>query len=413
MVFKAPTEIALTLGRSIHVLDRSARQATARGAISDYLLLGRLVASLVLCTLFGCQTSEIELPPPASLPIRTTVIAQGQILPAGGIIRLAAPPGDVVASLLVDVGSQVNRGDLLLQLRSQEVTAAKLQTLRLQRQEAERERETAVASAQRQLASVELKIEHVQSQQESLGRKAELLEIAQEQVIASERMLKKLETISSNAVTSEFVGQLEIDRQRFSLRDAQLKYREQSETHRQANQDLEWGLKGAEAERAAAQALLAAAQASQALQILDAEIEALTNQAAASQIVAPIDGVILALNASVGESSLSFPLVELANLDKLVCEVEINELDAASVQPGQAATISARGLGERQLRGRVERKFNLVGRPQLRSPDPLARVDYRTVTATVMLDDESAAIAKDWLQLQVEVSIDITSSQVQ
>jgi hypothetical protein len=98
----------------------------------------------------------------------------------------------------------------------------------------------------------------------------------------------------------------------------------------------------------------------------------------------------------------------MTNLEKLVCEAEINEMDAALVQPGQSATISSRAFGEQTLKGTVQHKYRLVGRPQLKPLDPLARVDFRTVTATIVLDEQSVAMAREWLQLQVEITIDVT-----
>lgn len=359
--------------------------------------------------LIGCETRSIQPPSAVDLPARETIVAQGQILPAGGIVQLAAAPGDVVAKALVQVGAPVVKGQILLEMRSQSVAAARLQALLKRRDEAQRDRDNTLASATRQLASIELKLEHLHSQKTALERKAELLKSSQEQVAAAQRILKKLEAISVNATTKEFVGQVEIDRQRLSIDQSQFSVRQQAEAQRQAEEELTWAVKAAESERDGARDALAAAQASQAIEVLDLEIAAAREQDAASRVSSPIDGIVLAVNASEGESSLPLPLVELANMVKMVVEVEINELDAALVQVGQSATITARALGKLQLKGHVARKFNLVGRPQLRSPDPLARVDYRTVTALVELDESSSTSARDWLQLHVEVQIALNS----
>ncbi len=372
----------------------------------------RIELGLALCVgsmLLGCETKSSQLPPATNLPPRETIIAQGQILPVEGIVQLAAAPGDVVAKKLTRVGDQVTQGQALLEMRSQSLAQARLKTLTARRDDAQRERNNSLATAARQLAATELKLEHLQSQKSSLGRKAELLKAAQEQVADSERILKKLEAISANPTTSEFVGQLEIDRQRLSIKQSQINYQQQAEAHRQAEEELAWAIQAAKTERDVARDALAAVQASQALEVLDLEIAAAKEQDAAARVISPINGVVVAINASEGESSLPFPLIELANLDQMVVEVEINELDAASVQIGQTATITARALGKSELKGQVARKFNLVGRPQLRSPDPLARVDYRTVTAMLELDEVSSKAAQGWLQLHVEAEIDLRS----
>lgn len=365
------------------------------------------VGSLLIGGL-GCQPAATLPPPPLAGSLRQeTVIAQGLLLPASGIIQLSAAPGDVVAKRLVEVGQQVDRGQPLLEMRSQAVNLAQLQTLRKRRQEAQRQQQLAVDTAQRQLAAAELRMQHLQAQQADLQRQAELLKVAQQQVVAAQAVLERLEAIADNAATSQYVGQLEIERQRISVAQAELEYQQQQAAQRRSEADVQWALRAAEAEREAAQEALTAARNSQALEILDLEIEAAVAQDAATRITAPSDGVVLAIHATAGEASLPQPLIELADLDSLVVEVEINALDAGLVQVGQTATITAPALGEQRLQGRVSRKFPLVGRPQLRAPDPLARVDYRSVTALVDLEPAATQIARDWLQLQVEVAIDV------
>lgn len=383
------------------------KQIDFRGQYRFELWLG-----LSLCLgsmLVGCETKPPQLPAATQLLPRETIIAQGQILPAGGIIQLAAAPGDVVAKKLTQVGDHVTQGQVLLEMRSQSLAQTRLKTLTARRSEAQRERDNTLANAAQQVAATELKLERLHSQKSSLARKSELLEFAQKQVAASEQILQKLESISANATTSEFVGQLEIDRQRLSIEQSQFSYQQQAEAQRQAEEELAWAIQAAETEREVARETLAAVQASQSLEILDLEIAAAEEQDSAARVISPITGVVVAVNASEGETSLPFPLIELANLDQMVVEVEINELDAALVQAGQPATITARALGKIELKGQVSRKFNLVGRPQLRSPDPLARVDYRTVTAILHLDDSSSKVAQDWLQLHVEAEIDLHS----
>lgn len=378
------------------------------------LLRGRLLTRLLLVGLLlstGCSKPTATPPSPASdaasAPRR--VLAQGQILPAGGIVQLSAPPGDVITDIAISVGDQVKPGQLLLTLRSGQVAEARLKTLHKRREQAVKERDQAIASAQQQLASANLRLEQLKSQQAAIKRTTDLLDLAKQQVESSEKVLKKLQAIAANAVTSEFVGGLEIDRQRMQLAEAQLNYRRQAEAQQQSQDELTWGLQAAEQQQRSASELLAAAESSQAIEIVDLEIAALVEQTASTRLVAPTAGTILAINVAPGEATLAGPLIEMADLSSLVCEIEINAMDAPVVQPGQSATMTSRALGEQTLQGTVTKKFSLIGRPQLRSLDPLAKADYRTVTATVKLDPASTEIAKDWLQLQVEVRIDIGS----
>jgi hypothetical protein len=166
-------------------------------------------------------------------------------------------------------------------------------------------------------------------------------------------------------------------------------------------------LDAAKSELLAAEDHLASLEDWDPSRIFDRQLSAFDVEDEAARIVAPRAGVVLAINAAEGESVLHQPLIEMADDSELVCEVEVNELDAPRVAVGQSAEIRSRAFSK-PLYGSVIRKYQLVGRPQLRALDPLARVDYRAITAVIELDQESTARAQDWLQLQVDVEIQVT-----
>ena len=355
----------------------------------------------------GCNRNQPQPGPKAPLGGSSSqkVIAQGQLMPKGGFIRLGATPGDIVEKVLVKVGDQVREGQILAVMRSLSLRQAQKVALEQQRSEAAREQQNAIEMAERQLQAAQLLKKQLQAQRESLSRKRDLLSLAESQVESAREILDKLQVISSDALTSEFVSELEVDRQRLSVSKAELEYQQQLEAHRQASEDLDWALQTAESNLESAKSLLQSALASEAIKILDKQLVALELEEAASQLVAPRDGVILAVAATKGEASIQRPLIEMADCTQMVCEVEINEMDAVLIETGQSATIRSRAF-QTPLKGTVANKYDLVGRPQLRPLDPLARVDYRAVTAIISLDSASAELAKNWLQLQVEVEIE-------
>ncbi len=386
---------------------RSRRRPLHRGMLPSVFWLALFLPTA------GCIDSSRRAGPTASSrgSAQKKVMAQGQILPADGFIQLAAPPGDVVEEVLVAVGSQVTANQPLVKMRSEAVRAAQRRTLIHRIGEAEKERAIAIDRAQRQVALAKLKLDQLEAQTRALERKAGLLKFARQQVEAAEKVLRQLESISGDNLTNEFVGQIEIDRQRVAVGEATLSYKQQEENQRQAADDLRWAQKAAQQEITAAEVMLKSATESEALKTLQLELATLDRQTEAAQIISPDEGVIVAINATKGEASVRLPLIEMANNNRLVCEVEINEMDAAHVQEGQPATIRSRAFGSTSLSGHVLRKYQLVGRPQLRPLDPLARVDYRAVTAVVELTPDSTERAKNWLQLQVEVEIDTRRSE--
>lgn len=382
-----------------------------RPIISEFGSAVARLALLLFSLVFsgGCDRGPPLAPPlPRSETVadRPVVMAQGQLLPAGGIIQLFVQPGDTVEQLSVAVGEHVRAGQSLAVMRSQAGREARQATVRQQLVEAQRAQANAVASAELQVKAAQLQLSQVDSKRATLDRQSDLLQLAEQQVTAVEAVLRQLERLSNDARTGEFVGRLEVDRQRLAVGEAQLDYRRQLEAQRQAIEELERARQVAAAELEAAELKLQAATASDGVKIIQLQLAALELEATASAVVAPEAGVILVINATPGEASPQKPLIEMANTEQLVCEAEVNEMDAAVVQPGQPAILHSRAFAH-PLRGRVLRKSPLVGRPQLRPLDPLARVDYRAVTTLIQLDPESTEQARQWLQLQVEVEIQI------
>lgn len=121
----------------------------------------------------------------------------------------------------------------------------------------------------------------------------------------------------------------------------------------------------AQAELANAQAKLALAKRSQA--IID--------------LVAPIDGTIMAVNASVGEAVGTSAVLTLANLDHLQIEVYLDESDLDKAQVGNEAEVVFDALPDQTYKGKV-----VTVSPGLETVD-----NVQAVKVIVQLDDRAAA----------------------
>ncbi len=365
-----------------------------------------IVVPMVCIVLAGCTSQQEGGQTKMSKVAKTSVVAQGLILPEGGIIQLAAAPGDIVAAVHVKPGQMVTAGTRLLTLRSEEVLTTQREALELRYQQATSGRERAIAAAKLQLAAAELQLERAKAARQSMVDSAVLLDVAEQQVAAGKEMTAKLKRIAANDVTREFVGQLEVEQQELKVGEAQLSQMTRADEHRRALSDAEFAIRAAQVDVQNAKLAVGAAQANQSLAVIEKEMDALAQKVAAAQVESPTGGKILSVRVSPGEATSAFPLVEMADISQLVCEVEINEQDAGLVEVGQKATLTSRAFAE-PMTGQVEQKYALVGKPQLRQLDPLARVDYRTVTAVIKLDPASSERAKEWLQLQVKAEITI------
>lgn len=392
------------------------RAETRMNSNSRFYHLALLVASAWLPCMNGCYKPQ-NRPRPASSAaqmrgLKSKVIAQGQILPSGGIARLMGAPGDIVDEVLVQAGEKVTAGEQLVRLRSESVAKTQLEALLARRQEAQLTYEQTIQTAEQAVAAAKLKVARADQARSQLSSSDEVLKLAREQVEAAKRVMQQLQAIAGDSVTGSYVGRIEIDKQKVSVGEAELAYQQQKLAHQQAQTDANFALKAAQLEESTAQQALVTAKQSTALDVLDLEIETLKEKTAASRIVAPTDGMVLAVRTRRGEATTSFPLVEMGNTSEMVCEVEVNEMDAALVEPGQSVKLFSRAFAE-PLTGTVAKKYSLVGRPQLRPLDPLARVDFRSITVVVELDDAVADKAVDWIQLQVEVEIAVGDSAMQ
>ena len=399
MLFPSKTLSAMAAGRYFVFLHpRRCRHSVARAGLM-----------IALCAQIGCNQ-----PPPSPLTESATadaqsvrpakIIAQGQLLPAGGLIRLNGAPGDTVESILVKVGQEVTAGQPLIELRSAAYRQSQLDTLRQQLTEAELQKAAAVDRAQIELSAARMQLSQAQEQIQSIKRREGSLPLLKRQWDDAQAALERAEAMAKDPLTRALVSRLDIDKQRSAATASELQYEQQRESLTQAQESAQWAHKLAEQKLSAAQKSLELAEQTDPASVLRSQIKGAEQQLAAARIVSPIDGTVVSLDARVGESVAQFPLVQVADLSRMVCQVEIYQTDAPLVKIGQPAELRGDAFSK-PLRATVTRVDRLIGHPQLRSTDPLAKVDYRTLPVLLDVAAEDTATASQWLQLQVEVTI--------
>lgn len=373
------------------------------------LWIGAMTLVVGSCCLFGCK------PPPPSPPAAqqaedkqavrpTKIIAQGMLLPAGGLVRLTAAPGDVVEQILVSVGDQIVSGQQLVVLRSASARQSQLETLQRQLEDAQLQHAAAVDRAQIELSAARMQLSQAEEQTRSVLRREQSLPLLKQQWQDAQAALERAESLSKDPLTRAMVSRLDIDKQRGSVTAAQLQYQQQQESLQLAQESAEWGKKLAAEKVSGAKKSLELAEKIDPTSVIQSQIKSAEQQLASAQILSPINGTVVSVDARVGESVAQFPLVQVADVARMVCQVEIYQTDAPLVQVGQLAELRSDAFAK-PLKGRVARIDRLIGYPQLRSTDPLAKVDYRTLPVQIEVAEENAQLAARWLQLQVEVTI--------
>jgi HlyD family secretion protein len=335
------------------------------------------------------------------------VLAQGRLQPAKGIIRLAAIPGDRVEQILVQAGQAVRKSQSLLILQSQKLRALELEAADVRLVEAramlkakQQEAELAIDAAGLKMQSAVQMLEQAKSQLVMVNKNSEQLDSLNHQISS----LQKLRELP---LTRAAIGTMELESKKNELSRIST-VSEQSILA--AKQAVELStLQVTQSERALAAAKEARKLIDQSTPIgsLEKQIEILKMQLEQSNVVSPVDGIVVSVNIEVGERTAQLPMFELADLSEMVCVAEVHESDVASLTIDDQVEIRSSALG-RPLKGRVKRIDRVVGAAQMRSPNPMARSDFRSIPVWIAIDASDTETASQRLQLQVDVSINKT-----
>ena len=134
----------------------------------------------------------------------------------------------------------------------------------------------------------------------------------------------------------------------------------------------------------------------------DAEVSAAEDRVREAQerinkceILAPIDGTVLQVNARPGESfSTVTPrsLFRLADASGRRVKAEIDERDVAKITVGQSAIINAEGLTGERLTGTVTSVSAAMGKKSVFTDDPADKVDRDVLEATIALGPNAQSL---------------------
>jgi HlyD family secretion protein len=155
----------------------------------------------------------------------------------------------------------------------------------------------------------------------------------------------------------------------------------------------------AKRERETAEAALSLIGKGAPLGSLQQQVQAAERRLQRAEIRAPIDGVVLRVMVEAGELAGQKPILQLANLQKMICVAEVAHDQAQYVKKGQAARIHSKafGNGSGPLQGTVVYRSPLAGSPDLQPVDPFAPTDRMTMQVRVELDEASSQRAADFV----------------
>jgi ABC exporter DevB family membrane fusion protein len=293
-------------------------------------------------------------PAPAPTTQASSIVAgPGRVEPASEEVRVSAQIGGTLKRVTVEEGDRVLAGQVLAVLENDDYRAR-------------------VASAE-----AELRLKDAEGRRVANGARDE----ERREAAAA---LREAEAVLRNARADQerrrvLFAQHVISGEEMDHADDAVKIAEaRAEALRQRHELVDAAAREEDASRAAADLALARAH-------LD-EMRAVYEK---TFVRAPISGLVLRKHRKAGESvSTQFdsPIVTLGDQSALRVRVDVDEADVGSVEAGQAAYVTADAFGARRFPGRVIRVGRVLGKKNVRTDEPIERVDQKILETLVELD---------------------------
>lgn len=343
---------------------------------------------------------------PSDTPKIKVIVAQGRIVPRGGIISIPAPPGQRVESMLVAEGNAVIGGQTeLAKLAGHELLELQVQVASAKRADAELEIDQKIIAAEINLRTAEAARDTARLNVEQLRSRNDQ-EIAAKQIEFARQKLERMRLLAKDPQTGNLVSQQDLDDQALLLEKAEYDKQRGEISLQQMQETAELVLKNSEMNIESAKRSVELAKqlrsGNKSLVLAESVAQA---QLASSRLIAPADGTVLKIFVKAGEAAGNAPLMQIGNLTNMECVAEVNDGIVRQVRVGQKATIKCPALS-RDLIGTVRHIGRIVGNNTLPYPSPLAMVDTKSVDVHIEIDAADVTEAAALVHLQTTVEID-------
>jgi ABC exporter DevB family membrane fusion protein len=345
------------------------------------------------------------------LALGQTLRCQGKLEPASGLIRIVAPVGSRVSSLTEkSVGDEVTEGEVLVTLQSRDLRQQDLKLAQARRDDALNKARFEEDQGQYKLRASKLALAEAESAEERIATEEQKIELLRQQCHSNKAMLTRLESIASNPRTQDLLNDADLEKQRLVVQTLQLKIK-------QAELEVELARKSADRAQQAARNNIetiesSIANANQAVptSTLDAAVDMAQRAFDMTEIKSPLPtATILDIIVREGDSVTNKPVMVIGDTSDMHCVAEVSDQFLRRVNVDSSSPLRARitspALGK-SLVGTVIAKGVMIGPPSLSDPNPFAKVDRRTGTVSIQLDDST--VASKLVNLQVEVEIELS-----
>ena len=309
--------------------------------------------------------------------------------------------------MLVRPGDSIRHSQPLIVLQSQTLRALELEAAELRLEEARAMRQVKQQEADLAIDAAGLKVQSATQMLAQANAQLSMAKKGGEQIDSLGLQIASLQKLRESPLTRAAIGSIEIESKKNELTKFTSIHEQTLLSEDQAVEISKLQIQQSERALVAAKESRKIVDQATPIASLEKQIEILRLQVEQSSIVSPLDGVVVSANVEVGERTAQLPLFELADLRQMVCVAEVHESDVASIAIDDRVEIRSSAL-ERAIKGRVQRIDRVVGAAQMRSPNPMARSDFRSIPVWITIDPSDTEVAAERLQLQVDVLINKT-----
>jgi len=286
---------------------------------------------------------------PSMAKVQWAASAPGRIEPRDGEARIATLLPGRIASVAVQVNDRVQAGDLLFGLENED-------------------HEARVSGAEAEVA-----VRTRERDQENVGKLAKDRRSAEDAVAKAERALFAARWELDRLMTAARTG-ADVDKARAAVKEAVSALDKERVALRKAANVKDIPLP---------------TRLESGLAIARAELSVAETALARSRVRAPIDGMVLQVNAKRGEMAVpqsELPMVIIGDLSKLRVRAEFDERDIDKVRVGQAAVVTTDAFPNRQFEARVTQVAKSLGQPRVSQRGPRRPTDVDVLEVFVELD---------------------------
>ncbi len=345
---------------------------------------------------------------------RESVVALGRVEPADGVIDVGGTIGDRLGRLLVEEGSSVKKGELLAELESRELRKLELDAAECQLKLAEQRLTVEMGLAELKIEMAGLGIKKALAAARNVAVQENKIKLLAISFALAKKDQERLANLSKELATDQ-----ERERQALLVRQAESELESARAMLKQFKLTNKLGLEAAQLELAAAKAAKLQIPFADPLPPLRVSRKLAAAMFDRTGITAPCEGTVLKTCVRPGETIGAGPLMQIADLRRMIVVAEVYENEVKHLRVGQQAIVSSKAFAPpgdivsskasappgdiNGFRGTVLSIGRIISTPVLKNVDPFAPADRHVVDVRVELDEEGSRRAAALTNLQVDV----------